>query len=292
MNQAVQRTSPSEIDAEVIPHAGFPDTAYLFELLVSDVQWTAIPIATVLMLLTAHHQAERPLNLKSCRHLLNDDINVMRLALTFGSEMGLSQDCTRAVGRLYQRLSLAKTTVSSLILAGGQPGTASVKTLIADWRGVASSAIESLRLLDPIVRDNLPDLYAKNSAVVSEFLREASIGSIHRVNDLGEIRLPDLPQRRRDPRKSLERSCRILASGQILPAILRDVSRNGLGITCNHTFGVGEHVQIELEGGRRLKALVAWCDGSRAGFNFETPLSTSDTLFGVRLDAMARKRTD
>lgn len=288
MIPAVLRKDPSEADAEIKRPAGDPDTAYLLELVVSDVQWTALPVATVLMLLTAHHRDNRPLNLYAWRHFLHDDINVMQLALTFGGEMGLPQGCTQAIGRLYQEASRAKADVGRFVIRCSPPAAASIRALIDDWRGVASSAIESLRLLDPIVRKNLPVLYAKNSAVVAEFLRDASNGSIRRVNSLGEIKLPDLPQRRRNPRKALERSCRIIASGRILPAIVRDVSRNGLGVSCDHTFRIGEHAQVELQGGRRLKAVVAWCDGSRTGFNLEAPLVTSDLLFGDPLALMTR----
>jgi hypothetical protein len=63
-----------------------------------------------------------------------------------------------------------------------------------------------------------------------------------------------------------------------LPAILLDVSRDGVGVICDCPLDDRQAVSVELDGGRLLKAIVVRRDGDRKGLLLLKPLAIDDPL--------------
>jgi len=72
----------------------------------------------------------------------------------------------------------------------------------------------------------------------------------------------------------------VVFADQAIPAILEDVSRTGLGITCERTLPRGQCVAVEV-GNRQIKAAVVWQTGKRIGLQLVASLSTDDPIFSL-----------
>ena len=62
---------------------------FLFEMVVCDVQSSALEIAALAMMLTACARPSANWTLRSLRYILNDNAKCMLLALRYGSDIGL-----------------------------------------------------------------------------------------------------------------------------------------------------------------------------------------------------------
>ena len=87
-------------------------------------------------------------------------------------------------------------------------------------------------------------------------------------------------QRRRAPRLTLKHPCQVVFANQAIPAILEDVSRTGLGISCERSLPRGQCVVVKV-GSRQIKGAVVWQTGTRIGLQLVASLSTDDPLFSL-----------
>jgi hypothetical protein len=134
-------------------------------------------------------------------------------------------------------------------------------------------------VLKPEVKRRLPPQYSEDAQVLVRFLIEAANGETKRVGVEGEISTPTLSQRRQAPRVAVHAPCRLVLPDVSLPALLFDVSRDGVGIICGHALLDRQPVAVELADGRLLKAIVVRRDGDRKGLSLLKPLASDDPVF-------------
>ena len=91
--------------------------------------------------------------------------------------------------------------------------------------------------------------------------------------------MPALAQRRRTPRAEVRRTCRVILADRSVTAVLEDVSRTGVGLSCKHLLPTKTILMLELEDGRRLNATVVRQNQGSVGLLLDAPLPLSDPLF-------------
>lgn len=268
------------------PSVGMPeiDGQLLLETLVSDLHWSALHIGAIACLMTACSRTEPEWTLRPWRHVLRDNGHVMQLGLRYCRDIGLSNAVESKIDKLYSDLAEAQQ-LSKVIIESTASYRGSQRPLLAQlterWRHLSQSAIDALSSVESETRQRLDVLYSENARILATFLREAVDGRIHRISPWGEISLPPLPQRRRTPRLALRQQITLTVAGRTVHAALHDVSRNGLGISCNHPLREREVVLVELKDRRCLKAVVVWRNDDRFGLRLEVPLPGNDPLFAA-----------
>jgi len=257
------------------------DSDYLFETLVCDVHSCAMQIGVIATMLNASQKPDLIGGLRSCRHMLHDDSKIMTLALRYGSEAGLSPGLAAKLDRLYTGVGGAKRRIAPLLAAkdaaAGQLRL--LQTCSQDWRRLAEEASTAVAELSALGKDRLEALYGEDGVTLRLFLSEAARGDDERVSPGGVIHLPNLRQRRQNPRRSHDAPCTILLPTGSAPAQLQDVSLNGLGIVCKAPLAERQVVCVVLEDGRRLEAVVARRQGNNVGLALRKPLGSADPLF-------------
>jgi hypothetical protein len=148
-------------------------------------------------------------------------------------------------------------------------------TTVARLAGSALSAVGALALP---VRCYLLARYDENTSAIEKLLTEALAGDIPCLDRDGDVCLPELPQRRPSPRRLLRRPCIIEYHNRRSGALVQDISAGGVGIFFAAGLVPQTPATIEIAGERRLKGVVVWRNGSRAGIRFDEPLSPMDPL--------------
>lgn len=257
------------------------DTTLLFEMLVSDLQWSSLHIGTIGCLLNAGRREGTTISLAPWRHVLHDDGPAVQLGLRFCRDMGLTTDVEKKLHALCEELSTVTRATARLVAFGRSPGAShrlQLSSMSEAWQGLAQKAIDALTSLRNDVRDRLDSRYSQSSDILVGFLKEVVAGSAHRVNAQGEITLPDLPQRRRRPRADIRIPCRILTHDGAVRAIILDISRSGFGVECEARLQPRQLVTVELQDRRRLPANVVWQRASRIGLRLAALLPIDDPL--------------
>lgn len=258
-----------------------PVLEVLFESIVYDFFWTTMQIGSLGCLIQARTKSDAGWTLRAYRHILDENSQAVILGLRFAEEMRIPAPAKDAIEGVYHGFEKAKQTSGALIRCA-TPFTAHQRGLVAkladDWRALARKAMEALRLAEPMVKQRMTMQHAKNCQIIVDFLREVAHGDTRRVNEIGEISLPDLPERRRAPRVAASQPCKIMINGSAIDATLKDVSRFGLGVVCSHPLSLDELVTVELGDGRRLAATVKRRFGDEAGLKLLVPLDFTDAL--------------
>jgi hypothetical protein len=257
----------------------------LFESVICDLHWSSLHVATISCLMNTCARAEVSWTLRPWRNLLQDNAQIIHLGLRYFPDFNVAPEAIQAIGAFYVRLSELKAASHALISdAGPYRGTQrhELSNQTEQWRELSRLAIAALKLIDPDSRQRLNLLYVENGRILVQFLQEAVDGSTRRVNAWGEIKLPELAQRRQAPRLESRQNCRVIVDGRAVPAQLQDISRQGLGVQCNHEFKDNQILIVEFQDGRRLKGSVVWRKDNRFGLQLNQSLEASDPLLTRR----------
>ena len=145
------------------------------------------------------------------------------------------------------------------------------------WRQACERALAAVRQLHRHLR-TVPAQYTTNSKVLIKLLQDAIVGGSPCIDENGRIAPPDLPQRRRNARRSICEPCTLTHDRKTTQAFVRDVSPGGFGLERVPQMLPKSLVLIELPNGRRFTGVVAWCDGNAAGVRFSRTLLPNDPL--------------
>jgi PilZ domain len=257
----------------------------LFEALVCEFHWTVLQVGAITSCMNASVAQKRAWMLRSCSNFIPVETPVIRAALHTWQEIGLPRDLAASLKKIYLDLSDAKRlTVPVIRDAGSFTGPtislAKLEQITALWLKLSEDCEAAVQSLEPEARWRLSGLYTGNSLVLGKFLREAISRSHDCVNQVGEVAVPVLPQRRKTPRYALLQPCMIRGQNGNAMAFARDISRNGIGLTCEQGFQLKERVLVELRNGRKMKGTIVWARNEYVNVQFEEPLSGDDPLIG------------
>ncbi len=258
----------------------------LFEALVCEFHWTALQIGGVTCIVNAAQQKDRSWILRSCQNLMPAEAALVAVALKLWSDLSIPASLARTLSRIYVDLADAKRLTNPIIEASGsfdgsKVTPARLQQLEELWRQLAKDALEVVHDLEPHTRWRLTGHYSENAMVLAKFLKDVISNKHTFVDHFGNVSLPSLPQRRREPRYALLQPCMIYTRNSAYPGFARDVSQNGLGISCKGELKLRESVTVELRGGRRLRGRVVWNKNGQQGLQFETPLDYGDPLISL-----------
>ncbi len=258
-------------------------TLFMFETIVTDVQWSALNIGSLTILVNACSATTADWTMWPWRHALTFDARSMKLALRYSSDMGLSPAAIAQTDFVYRRLedlSARSIPLFRCLDLSGPGARRALAELASEWRTLSGDTISMLRILEPFVRQRLIRHYAHNCQILQQFLDEGFKSKSDRVNIWGEIELPILAQKRRQARLPTKTSCKLRVGAQIVPVTLVDLSQSGAGITCRMALQVGQEVKLEFADGKSVDARVAWRTEERCGLAFDKQLSLAAVVGG------------
>lgn len=278
------RSFESDVRATLTPGANEKniDGDFLLETLLCDLHWSMLHIGAFSTLVNACLRSEEEWTLRPWRHILHDNQKIVQLALRYCADIGLSSAISEEISKLYMELAKVKLLTVPLTASSRAYTPAErqqLSQLASKWRLLCQNAGHILARLEPDVRARLSGPYAGDSRTLVRFLTEAASGDTKCVSRWGEITLPTLAQRRLAPRREVHRPCWLITADRKLPAVLDDVSRNGIGILCSAPLVDGQPITVELDDGRILSATVVRQIGERVGLALKTPLANDDPLF-------------
>lgn len=253
---------------------------YLFEMIVADLHWSSLQIATLCMMAAACAAPGTPFSLRTCRHIVYDDARVMRLALRYSEGVGLGAEARQRLDRLYGDLAVMQKQILPFV----DPPKLSplqrdqLQRLLPPFRKIAVAAADAIGALSVASRQRLPASYAYDGVTIQQFLGRAARGDLDEIDSFGVLSTPPLRQRRHSPRVPTNFPCRLaLAQGDVEATIV-DVSRQGLGVVCQATLRENQEVAV-LVGERRLEGVVARVQGRQIGLTLRKRLTFTDPLF-------------
>jgi len=254
---------------------------FLFEMIVAELQWTSMQLAALCVMATIAAPAGSRWSLRSCRHIIHDDTGVMRLALRYSSEIGVSADLQGGLDKFYADLSDLQKRISPLIAANTLSSNQrdQLQRLLPPMRKLAAAAAGELAKLEQIVRGRLDSNYLEDNLTIRRFAERAAKGDTADVDRFGVVNTPRLKQRRQSPRVTVARRCRLIVAEREYEAELIDVSREGLGVKCDAPAAEKQPVVVLLDDGRRLDAMVARRTGRQIGLLLTQRLGFTDPLF-------------
>jgi hypothetical protein len=258
---------------------GWVKADFLFESVVSDLHLAALEAGGFTMMLTARAAADATWTLNAWRSRLHGDCDSMQLSLRYHNDIGMPAAMAARIAEVY--VNFARATAETPVDAGrSNPDRTALAHSAEQWRRLCAAFGAALEAQAAETRRRLPAPYGEDGQALIAFLREAAAGDVRRVSRFGEIKLPQLRQRRSAPRAAVRHACTLITPGGKAAAEIEDVSRNGLGLRCRQSLRVGEEVVIEVAGGRRLTGIVARVGGEVAGIRLGTTLPANDPLFG------------
>lgn len=145
------------------------------------------------------------------------------------------------------------------------------------WRRASENALTATRQLHGHL-GILPSQYTSNSRLLTDLLQEAILGGTPCLDEHGRIDVPELPQRRRNARRTLCQPCTITHNRKTSQAFVRDVSPAGFGLERVPDLAPKSLILVELANGRRFTGVVAWCSGTTAGIRLSRTLLPNDPL--------------
>ena len=228
------------------------DVEFLFENIVSDLHWSAFHSATICTMLDACVREKAVWTLRSWRHIMDDNRKIMKLALRYCAEIGLSAEIETRISDLYDQISEAKASIGPLMNSAKNYSSAEFQLAAQNavkWRQLCHEAAPIVVAMEPLVKRRLPKSYLEDSSMLVRYLKEAANFETARVDVWGEISLPPLNQRRQYPRVAIRTPCRLVWSSTTVDAELRDASRTGLAVECKHALEKGQELSVEIQDG-------------------------------------------
>jgi hypothetical protein len=276
---AAQPSTRDSSNGVASPAAAF-NAGFLREMIVCETHWCAMQIATLALMTSVTSRPGGAQELRSCRHLLHDDMSAMLLALRYAGEVGLSPDDVAKLSALYRGVGAARKSLAPLAepVALSQSQRILVKSQSANWRRLAAEALVAISQVEASTRQHLNGLYAQDSETLRQYLRRAADGDLSDVDGSGVVHPPELKQRRRSPRIPLDQDCELILPTGTFPAKLRDVSREGLSVLSQQPLGRGQKIVVQLADGRKLDGFVVRAQGGKVGVSLSRPLATTDPL--------------
>jgi hypothetical protein len=254
----------------------------LLQTIAYDLLWTVFHVGTVTTLLNGCGRNDGSTTLRPWRHLLSDNNKIMQLALRYGTEIGLTQEMTIAIGKLYDALAAEKLRLAPLVESSTGRSSVDRQQVISAgtaWRHLAKNAKSILTTFEGIGARHLGNLLSEDTQTLLQFLNEAAAGSDRRVGFCGDISLPVLKQMRHQPRIKIEGRCTVMLGERSIAADLKDISVRGIGIVCAQPLPDKGAIVLVLEDGRQLKAKIASTRGDQVGLLLDSRLSYNDPLF-------------
>ncbi len=275
MNEAVL---PSQ--ASSLPEQAHINAEFLCEMIVSDLNTTALQIGLLCMKTTACVAPGSRFSLHALRHVAGDNASVVRLVLRYGASAGFGVALRAKLDKFYSDFSVMQTHIGPLAAAVEltAPALDKLSRLLPSLRKLALAASEALVEVAPVARARLNADYVRDGELLREFLQRAANGDTSAVDRFGVITPPQLAQRRQSPRANLSRPCRLIFASGEAEARISDVSRYGVGVTCRAPLAEGQELEIVVDN-RRIPASVRRRDGARIGLALKTPLAITDPLF-------------
>ena len=270
------------VDGEPRARGGAPaaNPKFLLELIIADLHWSALQIASLALLTAAAAATGSTAELHACRHLVYDDTRVMRLALRYSSEAGLPDDLGRKLDQLYIAIGEALTPMGPFVqpIALTRAMREQLPRVLPVLRKTAQHSAECLTALEGVTRAALSSDYGEDSLVIRQFLGRAVRGDLVDLDRGGVLVAPRLMQRRHSPRIKTSRPCKLITGTDEFPAELVDVSREGLGVVCKCSLALGDKVSV-LIGSRMLEATIKRLSGPQLGLILTKALPMGDPLF-------------
>jgi PilZ domain len=151
-------------------------------------------------------------------------------------------------------------------------------TLATTWKRVSQCALRAINTLHPEIVSYLPHLHAENTTVLTRLLSQVLAGETPCLDRNGALFIPELPQRRPAPRRTLNLPCLIEHQGRTWRGIAKDVSTGGLGLERVAGLVTQKVALIEFPDSRCLAGTVVWIRGPAAGIRFDRALALDDPL--------------
>jgi len=197
-------------------------------------------------------------------------------------ETDLDEDTLAIISDFFNDLAPARIALDQYFADANHIGTERASALhllgLSNlWRRACEDALVAARQLHGYL-GRLPSQYTSNSKVLIELLQDAVVGGSPCIEEHGQISIPELPQRRRNARRTICQPCTITHNRMTSKAFVRDVSPGGFGLERVPQLLPKTLVLIELPSGRRFAGVVAWCNGSQAGVRFSRTLLPNDPL--------------
>jgi hypothetical protein len=260
-----------------------PEGNGALETLLCEFHWAALQVGAIASCTNASVALRRPWILRACDNLFPVQPACIEIILDSTSAIGLPNSLAAPIRHLYREIADAKkftmpTVRSASSLLGPTISQAKLQQISAAWRRLAEDCEPLVQALEPEARWRLSGLYTGNALVLGRFLRQAVSGSFDCVNQIGEVSLPVLPQRRVVSRHRVVAPCLIRGKDQSAPALTRHLSIISAGVDCEASFTIKEPVRIEFVGGTKLQGRVAWINHAQIQVCFNDPLSPLDPL--------------
>ncbi|MGI9404586.1 MAG: PilZ domain-containing protein [Hyphomicrobium sp.] len=254
-----------------------------FEALVYEIHSAALLTVTIASAVNAFYEPAAQRSETSLKPYVPHEPAIITALRNLMIETDLDEGTTGVISDFFYDLAPARMVLDRYLADASQIGDERAATLhrfslTNSWRKACRDALSALQKLHHDVVRKLSAQYARNSNVLTKLLNETSNGGSPCLDVEGQIRLPDLPQRRRSARRTLCQPCIVTHNRKTSEAFVRDVSSGGLGLERVSQLVPDSIVFVELPSGRRLAGVVAWCDGSTAGIRFAKPLLPNDPL--------------
>lgn len=147
------------------------------------------------------------------------------------------------------------------------------------WRAACDQAIFAVRKLGAELGPQVIELYQLSVPVLVPLLAEARDGGTPCMDAEGRPFVPELPQRRRAPRRMVNQECLVHVRRNTVRAMIRDVAIGGFGLArLPADVARNDIVVVEMRNKRRFTGTVMWTKDGHAGIKLTTPLSPSDPL--------------
>jgi PilZ domain len=255
----------------------------IFETLVGETHAAALRTATVASCVNALRSGHLVIAPQSLTSLIPLQCSVLDGVAHCREELGLTAESFRAATEFFGSLGYAQSSASTFCNDAAQWGTEQacflhLKNVSAVWRRVSTLAFNAVVTLDPGIERCLPARYGENTAVLKRMLAEVIAGGQPCLDVNGQPYIPDLPQRRPAPRRTINKPCIVEHQGKTARAMVKDISSSGLGLEGAPDMTPQKVAVIEFEDGRCVAGMVVWAKGTRAGITFQTSLSVKDAL--------------
>lgn len=261
---AVPRSTPPALRAEDLKGV------LLFELIVCETHAAALQTAVVA---SGVHALRTPGRLRNPLVLINFVPGLPSVGAHLSrcrNDMGLQLQTNLKLIDFFTDLAPTRERIVAFCADAAEFGAEQaaflhLKVLTAAMTRAALHALQSVEALDPEVRRCLPVRYCENTAMLATLLTSVLDGREPCVDAQGNLSLPDLPQRRPAPRRSLLLDCVIEHQGKTSHAIIKDASTSGLGLERTPGLVPQKVILIELQDERCLAGMVIWSSGTSSG---------------------------
>ena len=171
------------------------------------------------------------------------------------ARMGSVRELTLAIADAVSQQQAATQEIAGNVMASAERSEAAAGNV----RAVTEVAVKT-------------DAEAADVAQASESLAQSATRIAEAMARFVESMKVDLAERRRALRQSVRIEVSVEHAGRSDMALIDDISLSGVRLGNNFGFSKGEAIRIALEG-EKLPARIAWVTDSKAGAQFETPLT-------------------